>query len=96
MTNIVTQNGVVVTSAHNIYVSHNDYRNKDKSNFGQFFVAIERPNASAYDAQYDPILFMPKNCYTPGTDVHKRRNEELEAMANIIADAFKEKIRTAA
>lgn len=89
MNKIVTQNGVVVTNAHHICVSHNDFYNKDKSNFGRFFVAIECAGAAAYDTQYDPILFMPRNTYLPGTEAHRRRNSELERMAHSIANFFR-------
>lgn len=92
MATIRTQNGIEVVKGDHIAVSHNDFWNKASSNFGSYFVGKVNVGAASYDAQHDPIVWLPKNNFTPGCEAHKQRDTELQEMAELIANAFREEI----
>ena len=73
-------------------VRHNDFWNKDTSNWGCYFVCTEK-HAAAYDSPVDEVaVWMPKSPWLPdtpeGREKHLAHNRLQERRAKIIADAL--------
>jgi hypothetical protein len=67
--------------------AHNDWWSRDRSAFGQWYVAIPRVNAAAFDAASDPVpgTWLPRSPYKGGTPEHIEYNRQMQAKAEQMA-----------
>lgn len=69
-------------------ISHNDYWNRHKSNFGRWFVYEVNPNAASYDAPGKPIAWMAQSPFVGGSTPHIEHTNKMENLAAEIAESL--------
>lgn len=65
--------------------AHNDFWNRQQSNWGRWYVGAVRDGAQAYDAPLAPVLWIERSPYIGGTDAHRQHDEWAEKTAHDIA-----------
>jgi hypothetical protein len=69
-------------------VSHNNYWERHRTNFGQWYVYEVNPNAAAYDSSGPAIAWMVKSPYIGGSASHIDHDNRMQALATRIADGL--------
>jgi hypothetical protein len=69
-------------------VSHSDFWNRDKSNWGQWLIYEVNPSAAAYDSPGKPVAWMEKSNWIPGSQQHTEHNDRMEKLARIMCEAL--------